>query len=355
MKSVLILGANGRFGQAATQAFAQAGWRVLAQVRRAPAAPLPAGATALALPLADTATLCAQAGRVLAVVHAVNPVYTRWDAEAMPALQHGMAVAQQLHALFMLPGNVYNFGEGMPALLTETTPQAPSNNKGRIRVAMEAAMRDRSAKGTKGAEGAQAAQGLRSVVIRAGDFYGCGSGSWLDLAVVKSIRKGKLVYPGPLDLPHAWAYLPDLARAFVAVATRPPVQAFETLHFAGHTLTGRELLGALQAEAEALGLHPARGWRTGGMPWRLIRTVGLVYPLWRELAHMRYLWRVPHALSGDALTRAVGPLPATPLQQALRTALIDLGLGAAPTLATATATANANPTPNPNPNRVAAP
>ncbi len=331
MKTVLILGANGRFGQAATQAFAHAGWRVLAQTRRAPVAPLPAGATALATPLADTTALCAQAGTVHAVVHAVNPVYSRWDAEALPALQQGMAVAQQLRALFMLPGNVYNFGEGMPALLTETTPQAPNNEKGRIRVAMEDAMRNRSP------------QGLRSVVIRAGDFYGCGSGSWLDQAIVKSIRQGKLVYPGPLDLPHAWAYLPDLARAFVAVAARPPQPAFETLHFAGHTLTGNELLAALQTAADDLGLHPARGWRTGGMPWGLIRAVGLVHPQWRELARMSYLWRVPHALSGDALARAVGPLPATPLQQALRTALIDLGLGSVPALADAAH----NPTPNP--------
>ena len=318
MKTVLILGANGRFGQAATQAFAQAGWRVLAQVRRAPVAPLPAGAVALTLPLADTAALCARAGTVHAVVHAVNPAYTRWDAEAMPALHHGMTAARALGALFMLPGNVYNFGAAMPPLLVEDTPQRPSNGKGRMRVAMEDALRDRTA------------QGLRSVVIRAGDFYGCGSGSWFDQAIVKSIRQGKLVYPGPPDLPHAWAYLPDLARAFVAVAAMPPQRAFETLHFAGHTLTGRELLAALQAAAETLGLRPSHGWRTGGMPWGLIRAVGLVHPLWRELARMSYLWRVPHALSGDVLARAVGPLPATPLQQALRASLLDLGLGTAP-------------------------
>ena len=320
MKTVLILGANGRFGQAATQAFARAGWRVLAQMRRVPATPLPAGATALAVPLFDTATLCRQAGgEVQAVVHAVNPVYTRWDAEAMPALQHGLAVAQGLGALFMLPGNVYNFGAGMPALLTEDTPQRPSNAKGRMRVAMEDAMQARTA------------QGLRSVVIRAGDFYGCGSGSWFDQAIVKSIARGKLVYPGPLDLPHAWAYLPDLARAFVAVAAQPPVQAFETLHFAGHTLTGRELLAALQTAAEELGLRPARGWSVGGVPWGLIRAAGLVHPQWRELARMSYLWRVPHGLSGGALARAVGPLPTTPLNQALRASLLELGLGTAAT------------------------
>lgn len=315
MQTVLVLGANGRFGQAATQAFAAAGWQVLAQVRRVPVAPWPARARALTLSLGDTDALVAQAAGAQVVVHAVNPIYTRWEEEAMPALEQGLVVAQRLNALFMLPGNVYNYGSQMPALLQEDTPQRPDNNKGRMRVAMEDLMQS------------QATQGLRSVVIRAGDFYGCGTGSWLDLAVVKDIRRGKLVYPGPLDLPHAWAYLPDLARAFVAVAELPPRPGFRTLHFQGHTLTGRELLAAVAAAAAELGLRSALGFKTGSMPWALVRAVGLVHPMWRELARMSYLWRVPHALDGSALQRVVGTLPSTPVPQALRQALIDLGLG----------------------------
>jgi hypothetical protein len=47
----------------------------------------------------------------------------------------------------------------------------------------------------------------------------------------------------------------------------------------------------------------------------------------RELAAMSYLWRVPHALDGRALERAVGALPATPVVAALRQSLLDLGHG----------------------------
>jgi nucleoside-diphosphate-sugar epimerase len=316
-RTVLVLGANGRFGAAAVHAFADAGWRVLAQMRREPARPLPAGAEALAIaPDAGDALVAASTG-ALVVVHALNPLYTRWDAEAMPLLRHGLGVAQRLGATFMLPGNVYSFGAGMPARLAEDTPQRPTNAKGRIRLAMEAELDDR------------AADGLRSVVIRAGDFYGGGTGSWLDLAIVKSIAQGKLVYPGPLDVPHAWAYLPDLARAFVAVASRPQTAAApacEHFHFAGHTLTGRELLALIESAAEDLGLRPPRGWRHGGMPWPLVRAIGLVHPMSREIARMSYLWRVPHALDGRRLDAAVGPLPATPPAVALREALADLGL-----------------------------
>jgi len=312
--TVLILGANGRFGAAAAQAFAAAGWRVLAQVRRAAVRPLPRGAEAVEIALADTAALTARAAGARAVVYAVNPLYTRWDAEALPLFRLGMDVAQRMGAAFMLPGNVYNFGDGMPARLTPDTPEQPTTTKGRQRCAMEAELQARTA------------QGLHGVVIRAGDFYGAGSGSWIDQAIVKDIAKGKLVYPGPLDVPHAWAYLPDLARAFVAVAASAP-QGFTRLHFAGHTFTGRELLSHIESAAAGLGLRPATGWRQGAMPWGLIRAIGTVYPLWRELARMSYLWRVPHALDGAALQAITGALPGTAPPAALRQTLIDLGHG----------------------------
>ena len=320
MNTVLILGANGRFGQAAVQAFAQAGWRVLAQVRRAPAAAWPAGATSLALPLGDTEALVRAAAGAQAVVYAVNPLYTKWHTEAMPLFRQGLAVAHGLDCSFLLPGNVYNFGSQLPALLHEDTPQHADHEKARIRVAMEDEMRQAAE------DAARQGSGLRCTVIRAGDFFGCGNGSWLDQAIVKDITRGKLVYPGPLDVPHAWAYLPDLAAAFERVAAAPGTARFETLHFAGHTLTGQQLLAGLETAAAELDLRPAPGFRVGTMPWGVIRAVGLVYPLWRELSRMSYLWQRPHALDGRRLAARVALPPATPLHAALRQALIDLGL-----------------------------
>jgi nucleoside-diphosphate-sugar epimerase len=317
-RTVLVLGAGGRFGQAAVKAFGAAGWRVLAHARRAPGLPLPAGATHLATPLHDGAALAAQAAGARVVVHALNPPYTRWQAEVLPLARQGMDLAQRLGATFMLPGNVYNFGQAMPALLRPDTPQRPSTAKGRVRCDLEAEMQSR------------AARGLRSVVIRAGDFYGGSTGSWFDLAIVKSLRRGKLVYPGPLDAAHAWAYLPDLAGAFVAVASREPGEqppGFANLHFAGHTLTGAQLLAAVERAAAALGIGPAGAWRHGTMPWRLMRAGGRFVPMWREVAEMAYLWRVPHALDGAALAAAAGALPDTPIDTALRSALLDLGFG----------------------------
>ncbi len=323
-RKVLILGANGRFGHAAASAFAAAGWQVLAQVRRAPALSAQ-GVRYLHTPLTDTAALAAQARGARAVVHAVNPPYTDWPAQVLPLARLGMDVAQQLGATFMLPGNVYNFGAAMPAVLTESTPEAATTAKGRIRSELEAEMK------------ARAAGGLKSVVLRAGDFFGAGQGNWFDMAITKSLARGKLVYPGPLDVPHAWAYLPDFARAFVAVAEQPAAAAFERLHFEGFTLTGLELLEGIAAAAAKLGLRPAHSFAHGSMPWRLIRLGGLVKPMWRELAEMAYLWQRPHALSGTLLQQRVGALPCTPPALALQRSLVDMGLAAPPRAAAATA------------------
>ncbi len=315
-RTILILGANGRLGAAATTAFAAAGWSVVAHMRRPPKTPLPAGARALHHPLQDIEGMVRHAGGASVVLHAINPPMADWDTVAISALRQGMDIAQSLDACFMLPGNVYGFGEHMPPLLSEDTPQRPTTRLGQIRLAMESEMEER------------ARQGLRSVVLRAGDFFGAGSGSWFDQALVKSLAKGRLVYPGPMDQAHAWAYLPDLAQAFVALAEKPATSAgCEHLHYTGFTLTGRQLLTALEAAAKTLGAVPADGLTVSTFPWRLIRWGSVVVPTWRSLVAMSYLWRVPHALDGRALQRRLGLLPQTPLLEALRRTLVALGHG----------------------------
>lgn len=310
-RKVLILGANGRFGAAAVHAFATAGWQVVAQTRRAATTPWPASVQALVASLDQHATIVAAAQGATHVVHALNPVYTEWAQQLMPMAVQGMDIAHALNAVFMLPGNVYNHGASMPPVLTPDTPERPTTRKGELRCRLEAWM------------AARGAQGLRSVVIRAGDFYGAGVGSWMDLVVLKSLAKGKLVYPGPWDVPHAWAYLPDLAQTFVAVAARHDALPTATrLHFQGHTLTGEQLLDAVQSAALTLKLLAAtRGFKRSRMPWWPLGLAAPFAPMLREVAEMAYLWDVPHALDDEALQRVIGPPPCTRLHDAITHAI----------------------------------
>jgi nucleoside-diphosphate-sugar epimerase len=217
----------------------------------------------------------------------------------------------------MLPANVYNFGESMPRVLTEDTPQAATTFKGRLRVALEQRIREATRDGR-----------MKAVLIRAGDFFGSGSGSWLDLVIAKDMRAGKVTYPGALDVPTAWAYLPDLARTFVEVAERrAQLPAFETLHFGGHTVTGADWTEALRDVAWEQGWLGTRGdLRVSSLSWPLMRALGLFMPTMASVCEMRYLWRTPHELANERLKALIGKEPHTRFADAVRLALGEVGM-----------------------------
>jgi hypothetical protein len=207
--TVLVLGAAGRFGAAA------AGLRRRRLARAGAGAPPGRAARPASRPLTRAAGRHRRAGPRAAgasvVVHAVNPIYTRWDAELLPLLRPGpgggAAAGRALHAA----GQRLQLRRSMPALLDEDTPQRPSTRKGRAargdgsRAAARAARRA----GQRGDPRRRLLRRRQRHLARPGDRQSCA---------------GQAGLPRPAGPAHAWAYLPDLARAFVAVAERrrPP-------------------------------------------------------------------------------------------------------------------------------------
>lgn len=301
--TVLILGAAGRIGQVLAQAFADAGWTVRAQARKAlPSALAQRDGVQWVQCDALDATALGQAARGAdVVVHALNPVYTQWDKLAMPLAEAAINAAREAGALLMLPGNVYNFGTQLPEVLTVRTPERGDVPKAQIRIDIEARM--------------AATPGLDSVVIRAGDFFGgAGKGSWFDLALATRIKSGKFVYPGDPNVVHAWAYLPDLAQAFVQVARqRAQIKGAHRLHFAGHAVTGEQMRQAME---HAVG----KPLRMTGMMWPLLRVLAPVVPMLREVITMHYLFKRAHRLDDTELRQLIGTVPHTPLAHALASA-----------------------------------
>jgi len=312
MSTIVIAGAAGRIGHAAAEAFLEAGWTVRGIARGAKLGRLPAGVEPVEADAMDRDAVTAACAGADVVLHALNPPYDKWDELAMPMAENVIAAARAAGATIMLPGNVYNYGTGICTSLTEDTPMATDTGKGRIRVAIEERLRDESD------------TGLRSIVLRAGDFFGGPvDGSWFDLMIAKDLKKGRLVWPGRRDIDHAFAYMPDFARAFVRVAAkRAALPPFARLHFAGHTATGEAFHAAMEA---AIG----RPLKRGGVPWPLIRLIGLFNPVLREVARMRYLWDTPHSLDNGRLEALIGAEPHTPLQTALAEAAAAQGLGGA--------------------------
>ena len=307
--TVLVLGAGGRLGQACTRAFNDAGWTVVAQFRRPPPQPLPTGVTAIVAPLTDSARIVAAAQGAEVVVSALSPSqYTLagWRREALPLLQSASAIARTLAATLLWPGSVYSYGRRLPEVLDEDTPHRPDTPFGRIRHDLEDRLRR-----------AALSDGPPCVIIRAGDFYGAGRGSWLDQVMLKDPSGRQITLLADPGIEHAWAYLPDLARSFVRVAeARARLDPFTVLHFPGHAVTGHDWQAALDN---------GQARRLRRFPWLLTKLAGYGVPMLAALCQQRYLWQRPHRLTGTRLAELIGPVPHTPFREAARNAAREIG------------------------------
>jgi nucleoside-diphosphate-sugar epimerase len=305
---ILVLGAAGQLGRAAAQAFRIAGWSVASLVRGRAGRAIAPGTELIEVDARDTAAVIEAARGADVVLNALTVPFTQWATAAMPLAETAIAAAREAGATLVFPGNLYLYGAKIPAIVDETTPVDPTSRKGQIRAAVEARLR------------VAAEQGTRVIILRSGDFFGSGSGSYLDRLLIRDIGSGRLTCPGPLDVVHEWAYLPDLAEALRRlVDARAALPPFAQFGFPGHAVTGREMVGAI---SRACG----RGFGVTSMPWTMLRLLGAVVPIFRELSEMSYLWSTPHAIDGTRLTAVIGDIPFTPLDRAVAAALLELGI-----------------------------
>lgn len=300
---VLVLGALGGVGRAVAEEFHRQGWQVSGLVRKGRAGELPDWAWPVEADLTDAEAVAkAASSKVDVVFNGLNAPYHRWAELAKPLYAAALAVAERLGALHLFPGNVYGFGERMPDRLTPDLVAAPTSDKGRIRVEIERSF----------AEAARAGR-VRTCILRAGDFFGPSitGQSWLSALIAAKAGQGVIRSPGPENVAHAWAYLPDLARAFVRLAEqRDRLDAFEVFHFEGHTASIADI-------AAAAGIVHQRPMRVRRVPGLVFTLIGLFDPVIRASREMAYLWRVPHRLADRRLEMITGPLVATPLSKAL--------------------------------------
>jgi nucleoside-diphosphate-sugar epimerase len=305
---ILVLGAAGQLGRAAAQAFRAAGWNVASLLRRSAGSAIAPGTELIEADARDTAAVVEAARGADVVLNALNVPFTQWATAAMPFAESAIAAARGAGATLVFPGNLYVYGAKIPAIVDETTPIDPTSRKGGIRAAIEARLR------------AAADEGTQVIILRSGDFFGAGAGSYFDRLLVRDIASGGLTYPGPLDVVHEWAYLPDFAETLRRlVAARSGLPPFAQFGFPGHAVTGREMVGAI---SRACG----RGFKVSGMPWTMLRLLGAVVPVFRELSDVAYLWSTPHAIDGTRLAAVIGDIPFTPLDRAVASALLELGI-----------------------------
>src|SRR5215831_4961034 len=107
---VVVLGAAGRFGHRAAEAFRDAGWTVASLVRPGSAARAPANTEVVEVDALDHDAVGAAARGADVVLHALNPSYTDWSRRALPLAYSAITAAETAGATLVFPGNLYNYG-----------------------------------------------------------------------------------------------------------------------------------------------------------------------------------------------------------------------------------------------------
>jgi nucleoside-diphosphate-sugar epimerase len=312
-KSALVVGARGGIGSETARALARHGWRVRAFARRAGT---DAAFDWIEGDAMERAAVVRAAEGAQIIVHAVNPPgYRGWARLVLPMIDNTIAAACASGARILLPGTIYNYGPDAWPVLRPDSPQNPITRKGAIRVALERRLET------------AAADGVRSAILRVGDFFGADAGNnWFSQALVTPGRPAHAIgYPGRRGTGHAWAYLPDVAEAFARIAAiEKALPDFARFHFEGHwDPDGTRIPETIAA---ALGRPDLR---VKPFPWFLLRLAAPFNETMRELIEMRAFWEHPVRLDNAALIQALGAEPRTPLADAVRATLAGLDVRSA--------------------------
>jgi nucleoside-diphosphate-sugar epimerase len=248
-----------------------------------------------------------------AVYHCANPMrYDQWES-LLPPLSRaiGEAVAGSGAHLVVLD-NLYMYGAPEGGVIRDDSPIAPQSRKGVLRARLAEEFFEGQRRGDYALS-----------MLRAPDFFGAHAArsSTFHPIFYRRLARGKISpVLGQPDLPHAHAYIPDVARALLLLGTRPQPSASAWLGPATWNGTVRALFGVFARLAD----RNVRPWQVPGWLWPVL---GLFDPEIRGVPEMLHQWNAPMTLDDSRFRRAFDFEP-TPIDRAVAETLATHGIAA---------------------------
>jgi nucleoside-diphosphate-sugar epimerase len=161
-------------------------------------------------------------------------------------------------------------------------------------------------------ESAVKENGLKFTALRAPDFFGPNVLlSQLGEVVFGNLSKsGTAQFLVPIDEPHDFAYVPDIARAVHTLLEAPDSDYGQVWHMpCAPTMTSR---GLVELGAKSLGVTP----KVFSFPLWFLRILGFFVPLAKELWDMRFQWNRPYFVNADKFKKRFA-YEATPFSESI--------------------------------------
>ena len=279
----------GPTGRATAERLAAQGREIVVAQRTKPPA-LTQGATFAACDALNGESVLAAARGSGQIVVAVGFPYEGnvWR-EAWPkAIGNFVWACERTGARMVFIDNLYMYGP-QTAPLVETMPLTDYGKKPAARSAATRIWMAASAEGR-----------ARVAALRAPDFYGPDAPwAYLGEPSIGALAKGKpAFFVGSPDIPHDYAYAPDVARAVTTLLDAPDSAFGQVWHVpCAPTRTTRQIL---EIAAAALGV-PLRIRR---LPEALLALLGLFSPMLREMREMRFQWDRPYRVDASKFAKA---------------------------------------------------
>jgi nucleoside-diphosphate-sugar epimerase len=206
---------------------------------------------------------------------------------------------------FVHLSTVYPYGVPQEEFVSESHPRNPKAFKGRMRKEQEDLVL-----------AADNPHGMRTTILRPPDFYGPDSElSYVRAMFDAALKGGTANVIGPIDTPHEFIFVPDLAETLIALSEK------EEAYGKAWNVAGPGLMTTRQFAEQVFGtVHQKPRLRVAGK--FMLRVLGLFNPFLREVVEMHYLWTTPVKLDDTRLRQLLPNLHKTPYTEGIR-ATID--------------------------------
>lgn len=257
----------------------------------------PADVERVAADATDADRLTELATGAVALYNCANPQYHRWLTDWPPLATALRVAAARTGSVLATASCLYGYGP-VDAPITPATPLAATHPKLRMRADM---WRDALADHEAGR--------LRTTEVRASDYIE--ANSVFSTLLGAPVRAGKRCYsPLPVDVPHTFTSIADMARTLVTAATTETAWGRAWLVPSVAPLTIREIAGRY---ATVIGAPTPR---ITALPYPVLWGTGLANSFAREMRTTYYQWARPFTMDAGATEAALG-LSATPLDTVL--------------------------------------